>query len=595
MIRARGEGRARRFCLAFWLLALLLSPQSRAQAQAGAGGSEPAPATEAPATEAAPTVVATWKGGTVSEAELARWLRFQRRDQEPKRRRQADPRRSGTEDPLERRRQDVEAMLLIETLAATARERGVEDRPAIQRAFESTEEQILAAAFKSHRRDQITISDAEVEAFLRRFPDTLKRPRKVRLRSITKRFAPDAGTEDKAALRRRMEEIRAVLAAGADFATVARRESETQSRFQGGLIGNVPAGKLRPEVDAVAMALKPGELSKILETGDGLTVLHCEKIIEAFEPSPEEQLRDTEPHLRRRGVKRDWENVQAELLRQAPPTFDLEAARGASAKPGDVVARFEGGTLTRGDLLAALRSGPATRDVGDLSDQALRRRLERLVVRALAAHRARGLELDRDPELIERLDWQRRQVLAGDELSRRIQAQLEPPTEQEIRAYFEAHPRRFQRPAQFDLAVIQVDLVAGEERQTYRRADELRQQLAAGELDFAGAARAHSVHPSAKVGGALGWFSGQQLAGFGPLVHRNVSRLAAGETSELLQREQSLFILRMNDRREARRLTWEEASAAAEARLGRERVAEIQERIEQEIRAGLEVRLLPVP
>lgn len=535
----------------------------------------------------------------MSEAELAGWLRFQRRDQEPQRR-QGARRRDQAKDPRTQRREDVEALVLVEALAATARERGAEDRPAIQRAFETAEEQALAAALRSHRAAQITISDEEVEAFLRRYPDTLKRPRKVRLRSITKRFAPDAGAEDKAALRRRMQEIRATLEAGADFAAVASRESETQSRFQGGLIGNVPAGKLRPKVDAVAMALKPGELSTLIETDDGLTLLKCEQIIEAFEPGPEEQREGTAPHLRRRRVKQDWEDFQAELLRRAQPSFDLAAARKASAGSAMVIARFQNpqgvdATLTRGDFLEARRSAPAARDAASLADETLRGILERLIVRALSARHARDLGLDRAPELIERLAWQRRQILAGDELQRRVRERFEPLAEKDVRAYFEANPARFRHPPHYDLAVIRIDLEKGKERQIYRQADELRQQLAKGEVDFATAARGHSAHPSAERGGELGWLSSLQLTSFGPLVHRTLGTLLPGETSELLQRDQSLYILRMNDRRDALPMTFDEAAETANRRLGQERVAEVQERIEQEIKAGLEIRLLPDP
>ncbi len=543
-----------------------------------------APATEVAATEAAATappastVIAVWKGGTVSDGQLADWLRFLRREDQP-----------------QHRREQIEAMLLIETLAAAARERGADRQPATRRALDGAREQTLAAALKSYRGERIAISDEDVEAFLRKYPDTLKRPRKVRLRSITKGLEPDARAEEKTALRRRMREILTELEAGADFAAMARRESESQSRFQGGLIGNVPAGRLRPEVDVVAMGLGPGELSGVIDTGDGLTILECETIIEAYEPGPEEQTQGTASHLRRRRVKRDWEDFQAELLRQARPRFDLAAARRTAAGPEDVVARFDGGQLTRVDLREALRSGVVKRDAGTLGDEALRRILERLVIRARSARRARDLGLDQDPELEERLAWRRLQVLAGDELRRRIQERLEPHTQQQIRTYFEAHRERFRRPPHYDLAIIRIDLEAGRERQLYRRADELREQLAAGDLDFPGAARTHSAHPSAERGGALGWVSRRQVAGFGPLVQKHADGLAPGQTSELLQRERSLFILRLNDRQEARPLTWEEASATAEARLGQEQVAEIQERIEQRLKADLEVRLLPEP
>ena len=45
--------------------------------------------------------------------------------------------------------------------------------------------------------------------------------------------------------------------------------ADAGTRFRGGLLGNLPAGQLRPEIDAAAKKLEPGDLSPVLETDDG--------------------------------------------------------------------------------------------------------------------------------------------------------------------------------------------------------------------------------------------------------------------------------------------------------------------------------------
>ncbi len=521
--------------------------------------------------------IAVWKGGAVGQDQLDGWLTFFKREDD----RSPDVRRAA-----------IEELLMIETLARAAVERGADRQPALVLALERAEEGALVKALQSHRGERIEITGKDVNAHLEIQPDAFHRPRKVRLRNLYKRFPADAGEAEKAALRARMEELRTELAAGADFAQLALRESDSQTRFRKALLGNIPAGQLRPEIDAVAMKLEPGGLSPVLETEDGLTILQCDEIIAAYVPSAEEQRASLAAHLRRQRVKRDWADFQAELLAAGAPRFDLAVARDPAAAPEAVVARFEGGQRTRGELLAALATAPKRRDPADLGDGALRRLLEGLAVQALAAERARALSLDDGPELRRRLEWQRRRLLAGDEMGRRVQGQLEPLTEKEIRAWFEAHRGDFKRPRHYDLALIRVGLMEGEERQRYRRAEEVWARLEAGELDFAAAARAHSDHPSAAGGGALGWLSNRQLAGFGPRVANTVAALAAGEISELVQDDRSLYILRLDGLQEARPLTWEEAVEKAEQKLGNERVAEIQARIEAEIKAGLEVRLV---
>ena len=520
--------------------------------------------------------IATWKGGVIYRDELESWRSLLRH-------------RGGAEADVG----EIEAMLIVETLASAAVESGAERQPALASALAAAEERELGAALRRHRAERIEITGADVDAHLEFQPDAFHRPRKMRLRNLYKRFPAGASPAEKAALRARMEELRAELAAGADFVALARRESDSQTRFRGGLLGNVPAGQLRPEIDAAALKLKPGDLSPVVETEDGLTILRCDEIIEAYAPSTEEQRRSVAAHLRQLRAKQEWAALRAELLAAAKPAFDLGSARDPAAGPEAVVARFEGGRRTRGDLEAALASGPAARrDPAALADEPLRRVLEELVVQALAAERARALGLDRDPELRRSLAWRRRQLLAGDELARRVRAELEPPSEEQVRAWFEAHRQAFQRPPHYDLEVLRIDLAAGEERQRYRLGEDLRARLAAGELGFAAAARAHSDHPSADRGGALGWVSRRQVAGFGRVVLETVDALAPGELSELVQDAGSLYLLRLGGRQEARPLTWEEAAESAEQKLGEERVAEIRERIEAGLRAALEVRLV---
>lgn len=72
------------------------------------------------------------------------------------------------------------------------------------------------------------------------------------------------------------EALRAQIAAGADFATVASAKSISPERTQGGDLGFVPTGQLPPEIDAQAEALKPGEMSAVFESPFGFHVLKLE-------------------------------------------------------------------------------------------------------------------------------------------------------------------------------------------------------------------------------------------------------------------------------------------------------------------------------
>lgn len=60
---------------------------------------------------------------------------------------------------------------------------------------------------------------------------------------------------------------------GASFESIAQGESDDQnSAKQGGLIGPVPAGSMPPELDKVAMKLKPGEVSQPVKSDFGIHI-----------------------------------------------------------------------------------------------------------------------------------------------------------------------------------------------------------------------------------------------------------------------------------------------------------------------------------
>ncbi len=72
------------------------------------------------------------------------------------------------------------------------------------------------------------------------------------------------------------EEILFKLDGGAGFADLAKAYSEGPKRSEGGDLGWVKRGDLRPEISEAVFKLNPGETSRIIPSGDGYYIVRVE-------------------------------------------------------------------------------------------------------------------------------------------------------------------------------------------------------------------------------------------------------------------------------------------------------------------------------
>ena len=512
--------------------------------------------------------VARYEGGTVTREEYADWLLANR-----------------LEDRADKRRDYLEAIALAESLEASAVKSGLDRAPHTAFRLAQIETGLLANALREHEDRAIVVAETEVEAELKAEEMERFRPRTVQLRNIFKRLPKGATPSERQALRARMEDLRRQVLARADFDALAWRESDSQTRFLGGALGYVPAGALHPDVERVAFSLKKGEVSPVLESADGFTILRCDDIAES-RVIPLEEARDTiRRGLWRRASDTRQAELRAELLREAAPRFE----EGAGGRDDSAVATFRGGRTT----LAELRWLAAPSPVEALSAEGRRALLEAQIVRRTASERARARGLDRDRVLRARSGWQRATLLATDEIARRVNLTLSPPTEEEMRAHFAGNRERYVKRPEVDVSVILWALDSKDTRKKLAEAEALLGRIQAGELTFAEAARQVSAHASAALGGRLGFFRPGQLAQLGPNVFRTVQDLSPGQTSGLVQQDDRLWVVKLWERRPERPLTYEEAAQQVEQEMGDARVAALRDAREAEARRALRLEVLP--
>ena len=120
---------------------------------------------------------------------------------------------------------------------------------------------------------QAIVSEKESRIFFENNPQYFKKPEEVKASHILIQVAPDASDEEKLAAREKIEDIQKKIAAGDDFANLARQYSEGPSSTNGGDLGYFDRKKMVKPFSDAAFELKPGQVSNIVETRFGFHLI----------------------------------------------------------------------------------------------------------------------------------------------------------------------------------------------------------------------------------------------------------------------------------------------------------------------------------
>jgi peptidyl-prolyl cis-trans isomerase C len=114
--------------------------------------------------------------------------------------------------------------------------------------------------------DKVTLSENEVKAYYEDNPESFKQPEQVKASHILIKVGPQ---EDRTSARMKIEQIQQRLRKGEDFAALAKEFSQCPSGSKGGDLGYFSRGQMTKPFEDAAFALKPGEISDIVETRFG--------------------------------------------------------------------------------------------------------------------------------------------------------------------------------------------------------------------------------------------------------------------------------------------------------------------------------------
>jgi peptidyl-prolyl cis-trans isomerase SurA len=212
----------------------------------------------------------------------------------------------------------------------------------------------------------VNVTDEEITAaFERSRTDLQKRPATVTFRQII--VAPHASAPAKAKAKARADSLLAEIKKGGDFELIAKRESmDPGTKALGGDLGwNRRGGGLVPEFEQMMFALRPGEVSPVIETAFGYHIIRVDRVqagevkarhiliapeVDSADVARAKEEADSVAAQWRRGVPFDSlsakhhdpteeKGVLQPFTRDSlPPSY---AAAIAGAKAGDITAPFQ--------------------------------------------------------------------------------------------------------------------------------------------------------------------------------------------------------------------------------------------------------------
>lgn len=188
------------------------------------------------------------------------------------------------------KKQFVERWVDTNLLALEAQKTKLDQDPSVKNKLEEAKTFILAQEYVMKEIEKkINVTDADVKAYYDKNKAEFTEPESVKASHILIKVPQDADEKAWKDAETKIKDIKKKLDGGADFANLAQEMSDDPgSKTKGGDLGFFSKGRMVPEFEAAAFALKPGEVSQPVKTPFGYHLIKVFEKKDAHEKSFDE-------------------------------------------------------------------------------------------------------------------------------------------------------------------------------------------------------------------------------------------------------------------------------------------------------------------
>jgi parvulin-like peptidyl-prolyl isomerase len=270
----------------------------------------------------------------------------------------------------------------------------------------------------------------------------------------------------------------------------------------------------------------------------------------------------------------------------------LAACHRKPSVPPDVVVRVGERMITLGDFKRYLERNTGT-DLAQMGPEVASAMLDQYIEEVVLAEYAgsHGVEVsaekiasavrnDASATVIDKRDEMRRQKLIAD-----MATEVTPPSDDEIRTYYQQHPGEFKSGEEVHVRQILVHDEA--------LANDIEQKLKAG-TPFESLSAQYSLAPNAKKGGEIGYVSRGELP---KMFEDEIFALKPGTVSNVIRTDSSFHIFKVDERRAPGTIDLVTAGPVIRDRLKdeqiRQRIADTVAKAKSEFSIAVLMRRLP--
>lgn len=192
---------------------------------------------------------------------------------------------------------------------------------------------VINNLFEKEIVSKVAIPEADVKKFYDDNIEKFKRPESYHASHILIGVDPKATAEEKQKAKEKAEAIRKKIVAGEDFAALAKADSSCPSKENGGDLGTFGKGEMVPPFEKAAAALKPGEISEVVETQFGYHVIKLIEQKEAGTVKFDEAKENIQNYLKQGKVQTDIADFVAKLKVKAAIEKTAAPAEKRAEKP----------------------------------------------------------------------------------------------------------------------------------------------------------------------------------------------------------------------------------------------------------------------